>query len=238
MVESYREYAPPAGIRDVVACLWENDVVRDQSQLVIPDGCVDLVWFGEDGLRVVGADTGPHTVDPVGTMVTGIRLRAAAAGAVLGVPAAEVLDQRVDLSQVWGEGAGLAAEQLAEAAPQTRLSILAGAVLHRRASPDPLVHAAFDALSRPHARVGDVAADLGVSERQLRRRTVDAIGYGPKTLARVGRLRRLIALQGEELAVRSALAGYASQAHMTAEVRRMTGRTPVRFLKDATVTAA
>jgi AraC-like DNA-binding protein len=33
-------------------------------------------------------------------------------------------------------------------------------------------------------------------------------------------------------------AGYASQAHMTDEVRRLTGLTPVRFLEDAGRTAA
>jgi methylphosphotriester-DNA--protein-cysteine methyltransferase len=64
------------------------------------------------------------------------------------------------------------------------------------------------------------------------------VGYGPKTLARVARLRRLVALDGHDLAVRAVLAGYASQAHMSEEVRRLTGTTPVRFLKDATLTAA
>ena len=98
--------------------------------------------------------------------------------------------------------------------------------------------AAARALARPTARVGQVAEDLGVSERQLRRRTLDAIGYGPKMLARVARFRRLIALDDEELALRAVQAGYASQAHMTEEVRRLTGRTPVRFLKDARLTAA
>jgi methylphosphotriester-DNA--protein-cysteine methyltransferase len=33
-------------------------------------------------------------------------------------------------------------------------------------------------------------------------------------------------------------AGYASQAHMSDEVRRLTGATPVRFLEDAVLTAA
>ena len=64
------------------------------------------------------------------------------------------------------------------------------------------------------------------------------MGYGPKTLARVARLRRLVALGGHELAERAVLAGYASQAHMSEEVRRLTGRTPVRFLEDASLTAA
>ena len=40
------------------------------------------------------------------------------------------------------------------------------------------------------------------------------------------------------LAERAAAAGYASQAHMSDDVRRLTGLTPVRFLEDARVTAA
>ncbi len=238
MVASYREYASPTGLGDLVACLWENDVVRDRPQLVVPDGGVELVWFGDAGLQVVGADTGPHTVAPVGSTVTGIRLRPGAAGSVLGIPASEVVDQRVELSLLWGEDAMTTSELMAGASPARRLGLLTREVLSRRAAPDALVVAAAGALSQPTARVGEVAADLGVSERQLRRRTLAAIGYGPKTLARVARLRRLIALGGEELAVRAVLAGYASQAHMTEEVRRLTGRTPVRFLKDARLTAA
>jgi methylphosphotriester-DNA--protein-cysteine methyltransferase len=40
------------------------------------------------------------------------------------------------------------------------------------------------------------------------------------------------------LSSRAFAAGYASQAHMSDEVRRLTGTTPVRFLKDAALTAA
>jgi methylphosphotriester-DNA--protein-cysteine methyltransferase len=77
-----------------------------------------------------------------------------------------------------------------------------------------------------------------MSERHLHRRVQGAVGYGPKMLARVIRLRRLIALPGQPLAARAFEAGYASQAHMSDEVRRLTGTTPVRFLEDATLTAA
>jgi hypothetical protein len=38
--------------------------------------------------------------------------------------------------------------------------------------------------------------------------------------------------------LRPGAAGYASQAHMSDEVRRVTGLTPVRLLKDAQLTAA
>jgi methylphosphotriester-DNA--protein-cysteine methyltransferase len=93
----------------------------------------------------------------------------------------------------------------------------------------------------PGSRISGVAQDLGVSERHLHRRTVDAVGYGPKMLGRVARLRRLIGLSAgapSSLAERAVAAGYASQAHMSDEVRRLTGLTPVRFLEDAALTAA
>jgi methylphosphotriester-DNA--protein-cysteine methyltransferase len=111
-------------------------------------------------------------------------------------------------------------------------------VARRHAAPDPLVAGAARRLAARDARVADVAAALGVSERQLHRRTLAAIGYGPKVLGRVARLRRLVVVAEESLALRALEAGYASQAHMTDEVRRLTGLTPVRFLEDAGLTAA
>ena len=238
MVASYREYASPMGLKPLVACLWVNDRARTRPQRVVPDGCVDLMWLGESGLMVAGADTGPRVVEPVGSSVAGIRLRPGTAGAVLGLPASEVCDQHVDASFLWGEEGTRLGERMAAADPSRHLGLLTEAVLRRGAVPDPLVVAAARRFSLPSARVADVAADLGVSERQLRRRTTYAVGYGPKTLARVARLRRLVALDGHELAERAVLAGYSSQAHMNEEVRRLTGHTPVRFLKDASLTAA
>ena len=233
---AYREYLPPAGLEPVVACVWESDVLIDGTQRVVPDGCVDLVWLG-DQLVVVGADTGPVVWKPVGAVAFGIRLRPGMACAVLGVPANEVRDQQVPLTSVWPGSAGLS-EALDAADPATRLRLLTRAVLHRHAEPDPLIGAALGRLLVPEARVGTVASDLGVSERHLHRRVTAAVGYGPKVLARVARLRRLVALKAGTLADRAFAAGYASQPHMNDEVRRLTGLTPVRFLEDAVLTAA
>ena len=161
MAASYREYASPTGLEDVVGCLWENDRVRNKSQLVVPDGCVDLVWFGSDGLKVVGADTGPHVVEPLGSSTAGIRLLPGAAGAVLGIPASEIRDQQVDLSLVWGSETGLTAEVMSAATPSNRLGLLARGVLQRHAAPDPLIVAAARALAQPTARVARVARGPG-----------------------------------------------------------------------------
>ena len=49
-------------------------------------------------------------------------------------------------------------------------------------------------MAHPDTRVAALGAELGVSERQLRRRFLDAVGYGPKTLARVLRFQRAVTL--------------------------------------------
>ncbi|HEV7175962.1 MAG TPA: helix-turn-helix domain-containing protein, partial [Solirubrobacteraceae bacterium] len=75
------------------------------------------------------------------------------------------------------------------------------------------------------------------SERQLQRRFLAAVGYGPKMLQRVLRLRRFlatakfdVALSG--LAAAAAGAGYADQAHLTRECRALTGLTPGQLVTD------
>jgi AraC-like DNA-binding protein len=235
-VGDYREYRPPAGLEPVVACVWESGALVDGTQRVLPDGCVDLVWLG-DHVVVVGADTGHKVWGPVGAAVCGIRLRPGTAGNVLGLPADQVRDQQVPLELLWPDADRLA-DALAAGETATRLRLLTEAVLHRKAEPDQLVRAAVRHLAGSEARIARVASDLGVSERHLHRRVTAAVGYGPKTLARVARLRRLASLPDSPLADRAHAAGYASQAHMNDEVRRLTGLTPVRFLEEGWLTTA
>jgi AraC-like DNA-binding protein len=238
MHASYREYRPPAGLESMVACLWEHEATEGRRQRVVPDGCVDLIWLAERELTIVGADTGPREVAlPAGAHTCGIRLRPGTAGALLGFPASELRDSQVPAEFVWGERVAGLEEALADATPVGRLELLSDTVAERGARPDELVLAAVSRLAAPGARVAGVAAEVGYSERQLNRRVLAAVGYGPKMLVRVARLRRLVTTEGP-LAARALEAGYASQAHMTDEVRSLTGLTPVRFLEDAELTSA
>jgi AraC-like DNA-binding protein len=161
----------------------------------------------------------------------GIRFRPGSAPGFFGLAAAEVRDRSLPLASVWGSAAEQMAEQLADA-PEVADCILERALLARldRAAPmDPLIEPLLaELVARPPARSAtvDLAAQLGVSERTLRRRTIAALGYGPKTLQRIVRFRRVVRL-GRPLSMAAAEAGYADQAHFSHECRRLAGISPV-----------
>ena len=80
----------------------------------------------------------------------------------------------------------------------------------------------------PAMPVPALADAVGLGERHLRRRFAEAVGYGPKTFARVARFRAALTFvrAGEPLASAALAAGYADQAHMTREMSTLAGRPP------------
>jgi AraC-like DNA-binding protein len=224
-------------VSPLVACTWEQATTTQHEQRIVPDACVDLIWAGER-LTIAGPDTRPRVVIlESGSRVIGARLRPGAAGAILALPASELRDVSPDATEILGRDVAAALlEELAAASDPHAL--LLRALQLRRVELDRLVCAAVVALARPRARVAPVAAELGISERQLHRRVSDAVGYPPKMLQRVLRFRRLQALGPAPLVELALDAGYADQAHMTAEVTQLAGVSPVRFLKDRIPTAA
>ncbi|MEV4675700.1 helix-turn-helix transcriptional regulator [Actinomadura sp. NPDC049382] len=215
----YREYPVPG-----LACAWTSALPPDAEpfvQRVVPDGCVDLMW-SEAGILVAGPDTGPlpAAMRP-GAAVVAVRFRPGTAPPVLGVPADAVRDARVPLRELWGAEADRLAADVAAAGD--RRAALVTAVRERLGPPDPLVPAVVAGVAR--GRVRDVADGLGIGERQLRRRSLAAFGYGPKTLQRVLRFQRALRLAraGGALADVAYTAGYADQAHFAHEVRDLAG---------------
>ena len=177
---------------------------------------MDIVWAG-DRLVVAGPATGPVlTKLPAGSPAFGVRFRVGAAGAALGLPAAELLDATVPLADVWADAAEVTRPPAR--GPAWRCS--------------PRCSARIDPGARPRCpRRRDRATRLG--DRQLRRRFADAVGYGPKTLERILRFQRFLALArttARNLAALALEAGYADQAHLTRECTRLSGLPPAALL--------
>lgn len=127
---------------------------------------------------------------------------------------------------------------LSAALPGARPALLrrwAGARVAAGAQRDPAVAAAADALAAdPTLRVAALAERVGYSERQLRRRVQAEVGYGPKLLARVLRLQRVLGLARADASLTLAdlayAGGFVDQAHLSHESSDLGGTTAAVLL--------
>jgi AraC-like DNA-binding protein len=260
LAPGYAEWAPPAALRGVVACLWAGAAVSgpEPSTLVLPDGCSDLIWEQGTGGYVAGPDTGPvRMMTEPGRVVVGVRFRPAAGGRALGLPLSELRDQRVPLGDVLPPGRHVAARLPATLPPAeaaARMLDIAGRMI-ADSEPDPALTRVAALLRDPGARTEDVAGQVGLSERQLRRRCHAAAGYGPKTLQRILRFQHFVQLLDAaplgatgrpldldaappgttgrplDLAAVAAATGYADQPHLTRECAAFSGLTPTELTR-------
>jgi AraC-like DNA-binding protein len=241
---TYREIAPTGPLSRHLVCLWTAQVgAAGVEQPVLPDACVDVLWVGEGDPVVAGPATRAATATvPAGTRVVGARFRPGWAAPALGVSAAELLDRHVPLRDVCAALARRASTAVADAGPlAARLERAAGILARHLADAPPADAVGRDAVrwiaAHPQARVRELGRALHVSPRQLQRRVAEAVGYPPKTLHRILRFQRLLALagaaDGASLAALAQRAGYADQAHMARDVRDLAGRTPTELLARA-----
>jgi AraC-like DNA-binding protein len=233
----YREVAPAPALARFVECLWTAGgpgARSDDDRRILPDGCMDLIWIRGVGVVIAGPQTRftmRSTVSPL--VAVGVRFHPGAAPGLLRLPAADFVDGHVPLDAVDTRLAGRldAALEAARSPDQAFAAFNRELLRHldELAELDAAVAEATWMLSDPRASVADVSASVFLSERQLRRRFAERVGYGPKTLQRVLRFRRFTTILEEpepDLARAAVSAGYADQAHLTRETRELAGMTP------------
>ncbi|SDD58990.1 helix-turn-helix domain-containing protein [Glycomyces harbinensis] len=236
---SYEERAVRGDMGAWSPCVWTRRA-GDEAARIVPDGCVDLIWM-RGRLEIAGPDSAHREVAlGPGEPITGVRLRPGAARVLLGeTPASEVRDAQPALTEVWGTAASRLEDRVGGEPDPWRVAGHLAQALHARAArfaPDPVAVAVAEALDRPRPpAIGDMAWEFGYSERQLRRRVIAAVGYGPKTLEQILRFRRTAALaeDGPDWARLAAEQGYADQAHLSRQMRRWSGRPPRELVVGA-----
>jgi AraC-like DNA-binding protein len=246
--QTYRERRPAAPLERHLTCVWVQHVGRDAppyAHRTVPNGGVELLCELGSAPRVVGPQNHPTTeVLAPGATVVGVRFRPGAAPSALGLPASELVDLALDADELWGSAGAALGERLAQAgSPADAAALLEAEVFARLAGgagPDPLVTEAVRRLTPGRAdEVGTLSSSLHISERQLRRRCLTTVGLAPKVLQRMLRFQGFLALahaRGLERpdVGRLALdAGYADQAHLTRESRRLSGLAPRALLREA-----
>lgn len=214
----YRETAPPTGLDELIETAWAADGGADQVR-VLPDGCMDLIRM--DGqVFVAGPDTSALIAAGGQEPRIGLRFRPGTLPRLLGVPATELVGQRVAL------------DELRPVRGQTSLVAIA---VELASGPERTETAPWSLPALQHvtatlalgAPVERVARDTGWSSRTLQRQCQAVYGYGPAMLRRVLRFRRAVALLriGRSPADVAAITGYADQPHLHREVRAFAGTT-------------
>lgn len=226
--------------------LGETAFVRIQPrgawEVEVEPGC----WRRFSVPVLVGAQSRPLNVRVGGSVASlGFAIRPSGWCALFDMPAARLADRIVPLGEVWPQWTAMlapAGEQVDE--PRAAVSLLeAGLRQILAARGDPPANAEMAALERiarqdPTRPVADIAAWLGLSVKQLERRTLGHFGHLPKTVLRRSRFLDLAAtMRGVATPADEELAAlrYYDQPHLTRETRRFTGMTPAEFLRTPTL---
>ena len=251
-----REYQVHSSLAPYVKCIWSQESDRPifdaGRERILPDSCVELVIHFRDPFLTYFAD-GTSAVQPQGFVVgqmkrfleiepagriglIAIRFRARGAYLFFQRPLSEVAAGIVDLEDIWKDRARELTERIALARDMTeRVRLIEKTLLvllSRNGHPDPTVDRCLQLIETNCGQltIAQLAADLGVSSRQLTRRFQHAVGLSPKEFARVSRfLHVLRCLNGHEhrtLTETALMCGYFDQAHLNHEFRVMAGMAP------------
>lgn len=254
----YAEYAPSPRLAPFVRCHWTFDggaAAPGPVESIAPDGSPELIFHLGDAFQrldergrvatqhrtvFVGQIERAMRVRPAGrAWIFAVRFRPAGAAAFLGDAAVAFSSRSTPLDALWGRGADELAERVAAAPDDThRVAFIEAALLARLRVPRSAALAAAAARritdSGGVLRVGELADDLGVGPRTIERAFDECVGLAPKTLARIVRFRRALALldgpSRPSFAATAHDCGYADQSHLVRDFREFTGEPPTRWL--------
>nr|WP_238334592.1 AraC family transcriptional regulator [Kribbella amoyensis] len=229
----------------MVRTVWiQRTAATAYVQRNLPTGGVELHCPLGGSPQLVGPLTGPEVeVVPPHTTIVGVRFHPGTAPP-LPVMLDDLVDQRIDLTDLWPSAQLVEAMALAKS-PELALAALQNHLLHeyRRTTPvDPLMGEAVQALMPWHpVNIDNLATHLALSASQLRRRCLQTIGVTPKVLQRTLRFQGFLALAqagarstgrrgADGMAGLAIDAGYSDQAHLSRECLRLTGLTPRQLL--------
>lgn len=213
-----------------VSAVWRSEVLRGGTLYVVPDCCVELVRAPDGSVVVWGPSSEPRAATVTqGMAYDGVRLQVGTAPSVLGLPASLIQGRVLPAAEL-----GLASALSAPTAGAWRRRVFALASAGTADwLEDPVASTVPDLLETTGRPIPEVAAVVGLGERQLRRRFAHAVGVSPRTFRRVVRTRRALRDLGPGSAVGDARIadiahqhGFTDQAHLTHDVVTLTGTTP------------
>jgi AraC-like DNA-binding protein len=268
--DSARGFGRPIGLRDdghvglssalgegisAVWALHANARQPARPRYGLADGCAYLLFgFGAERAgqremihaRVIGPRTRPFLIDQRPRLCVGVRIVSGFAQAAFGMPASELLDQRVDYGLVYAS-ADADLERIETARTDAeRVEGVRALARRRLLSATGIPSAVRVALTHIAAADGNIRIDslarhIGVTRQHLARQFSAHVGMTAKQFARI---KRGEAARARATATRSATpvnvnwsmiahqAGYYDQAHFIRDFKVLTGSTPGAWMRS------
>ena len=215
-------------------------VLRDpgdrKTVQVVPDGCDDILLLfdgaGAHSYLSPSVREGHRFSFPAVEAVVGIRFRPGATANFLGEDMARVAGQTLWMGDIWGDFACLEERLAGIRDPAQGLEVITS-YLSPKARPDTDRQSLMKycvnrlLLSGGSCPVEELARQTGYTSRYLRKLFSAYLGHGPKELAEILRVQRLLRVLREEpnraLGDVALLCGFADQSHMNRACRRYLG---------------
>lgn len=226
-----RERVAPTG--STVAILILGDPIVQTAD----DGRADPVR-SDTGL-LIGPHDGPIWNEPLGeTFAVGVVTTPIGCEVTVRLSPADLRGRVVPLLEVWPSAAGLRDELTRMTAPEAMLDRLAHHLQQNLRVDLPGLERVERAVRllehEPTRSIADIAEQLGISHGYLDRECLRRVGLSPRVLARLLRMRKLLAQIDIYGAVgwadRAAELGWYDQAHLVRDFKRHTGVTPSAYL--------
>lgn len=237
---AYSEQRAAAFLGEWVECGWTLESKRSLvGHGVAPDGCVDIIYDLNSGLRVVGTMTVEQRFHfPNGAYVAGVRFRPGMSRAFLRISPSELTDGSLPLEHLWPRYTRQLTDRLDNTKSIHDAARLLLGSMPRIEAPLNSVQRAIRTIVAAHGNVNleRIASHANLSPRQFRRRCMEESGVTPKLLCRILRFRHACHLSHATpkpnwpaIALEAA---YFDQAHFIRDFREFTGRTPMSVFSN------
>lgn len=242
----YLEHSPSPRLDSVVDSYWSlqvSEAVESANHLVLPDGCVDLLF--DNISRPTGVIIGSMTkavsvpLQP-NAKYFGVRFRPGGASSFLNISLKEIADTQIKIKDVWryadSEVSGVMGHPQAKDQIQTVENFLEKQFSDQAAG-SPKIDAAIALLNLHDGNypVGMLSKTLDISRQHLNRIFTEAVGLNVKMFARIVRLKaalkRARRAPVEDWALFALESGYYDQAHFISDFKDLTGTTPTNFFR-------
>ena len=259
---NYQTFQPHSDLASFIKCYWSLEIPfqKDvQRQLVLPDGCIEMIFIlGDDVKRyvsdeefiiqpremILGQITEPFYVEPTGCVKSfAVKFYPYGIANFVSNPIKDLANKETPLMHIFGE----------ESSQQMRKRIIKAADTHERiniveelflnklsdaTAIDAIVKTTVDSLflTRGNMSINTLVKHDLSKRRQIERKFKKQIGISPKQLGKVIRLqaalKMLLNQTSESLTEVAYESDYYDQAHFIKDFKEFTGTTPKDFLSD------